>query len=256
MPLPAENLSSTGTPLGADETPRSIALGERVVHYVLRRAKRRSIGLTIDHRGLRVGAPRRATLSEVEALILRHRDWVAQKLDEWQQRPQRQSLTLTDGLQLPLLGSTLELRLTCGSNRVVWNEAGPVRVLTLCLRAPSDAGHLLEKALREKALSVFSERYRLFASRLGVTPPPLSLSSARTRWGSCSLRSGIRLNWRLIFFPLDSLDYVIAHELAHLREMNHSQRFWMVVEGLYPNFRQARDELKKRAADVPLWSIK
>ena len=78
----------------------------------------------------------------------------------------------------------------------------------------------------------------------------------RTRWGSCSLRSGIRLNWRLIFFPLDSLDYVIAHELAHLREMNHSQRFWMVVEGLYPNFRQARDELKKRAADVPLWSIK
>lgn len=256
MPLPAENLSSTGTPLGADETPRSIALGERVVHYVLRRAKRRSIGLTIDHRGLRVGAPRRATLSEVEALILRHRDWVAQKLDEWQQRPQRQSLTLTDGLQLPLLGSTLELRLACGSNRVVWNEAGPVRVLTLCLRAPSDAGRLLEKALREKALSVFSERYRLFASRLGVTPPPLRLSSARTRWGSCSLRSGIRLNWRLIFFPLDSLDYVIAHELAHLREMNHSQRFWMVVEGLYPNFRQARDELKKRAADVPLWSIK
>ena len=256
MPLPAESLSVTARPLGADETPRSIALGERVVHYVLRRAKRRSIGLTIDHRGLRVGAPRRATLGEVEALILRHRDWVAQKLDEWQERPQRQALTISDGLQLPLLGRTLEIRLASGSNRAVWNEAGPISILTLCLRAPSDVGRLLEKALREKALSVFSERYHLFAKRLGVTPPPLSLSSARTRWGSCSLRSGIRLNWRLIFFPLASIDYVVAHELAHLHEMNHSQRFWALVAELYPDFRQAREELKQRAASVPLWSVK
>ena len=83
--------------------------------------------------------------------------------------------------------------------------------------------------------------------------PPLALSAARTRWGSCSLRSGIRLNWRLIHFPADTVDYVVAHELAHLREMNHSPRFWAVVGEIYPDYQAARDELKRLAANCPQW---
>ena len=83
--------------------------------------------------------------------------------------------------------------------------------------------------------------------------PRLTLSAARTRWGSCSLRSGIRLNWRLIHFPLHVIDYVVAHELAHLREMNHSPRFWSVVGQLYSDYRAARDELKALAAHCPHW---
>jgi predicted metal-dependent hydrolase len=72
----------------------------------------------------------------------------------------------------------------------------------------------------------------------------LSLSSAQTRWGSASSNGTIRLNWRLIHFPMSSIDYVVAHELAHLREMNHSPRFWDVVRSVLPDYEQLRGSLR------------
>jgi len=252
MPWPPELSLFRDKPLSADETSRTIALGDRIVSYVLRRAKRRTIGLSIDHRGLRVGAPRRASLLEVESLILRHGEWVTQKLDEWRTRRCPDLLPIVDGAQLPLLGGQFEVRLALGANRAVWG-AQSAPVLTLCLRAPADAGRVLEKALRERARELFLERLAHYAALLGVVLPCLSLSSARTRWGSCSSKTGIRLNWRLIHFPLHVIDYVVAHELAHLREMNHSRRFWSVVGQIYPDYRAVRDELKGLAAQCPLW---
>lgn len=252
MPRQTE-LPFPGTrPLAANETPRTIALGDRIVPYVLRRARRRTIGLTIDHRGLRVGAPARASLHEVEALIQQHRKWVAQKLDEWRSRRSVGLLQITDGVRLPLLGEALLIRLALGSNRAIWSASGEA-VLTLCLRSPGDASRLLEKALRERARALFAERLAHYAQQLALPIPPLALSAARTRWGSCSLRSGIRLNWRLIHFPREIVDYVVAHELAHLREMNHSPRFWAVVAQLYPDYQAARSELKRLAAHCPQW---
>ena len=252
MPRQAE-LPFPGTrPLAANETPRTIALGERIVPYVLRRARRRTIGLSIDHRGLRVGAPPRASLQEVEALIQLHREWVAQKLDEWRSRRSAEPLQITDGVRLPMLGEALQVRLALGSNRAIWSAPGEA-VLTLCLRSPGDASRLLEKTLRERARALFAERLAHYAQLLALPVPPLALSAARTRWGSCSLRSGIRLNWRLIHFPREIVDYVVAHELAHLREMNHSPRFWAVVRQLYPDYLAARGELKRLAAHCPQW---
>ena len=243
-------------PLTADETQRTIALDDRIVPYVLRRAKRRTIGLSIDHRGLRVGAPRRASLAEVEALILSHSQWVASKLDEWRSRRRPETLNVVDGLQLPLLGQSLTVRVGLGSNRILWNEqgaGGAGLILNLLLRAPEHAGRVLEKALREKARALFAERLVHYAAQLAVELPPLTLSAARTRWGSCSVRSGIRLNWRLVHFPQHIVDYVVVHELAHLRQMNHSRRFWAIVEAFCPDYRAARDELKRLAASCPHW---
>lgn len=237
--------------LAAGETTRSIELGERTVPYVLRRARRRTIGLSIDHNGLRVGAPQRATLREVESLILQHGEWIGRKLDEWRNRRPPEALCIVDGVQLPLLGSPLCIRLALGANRCVWNLQTAEQTLTLCLRTPSEAPRVLEKALREKARTLFVERLAEYALRLGVDLPPLSLSAARTRWGSCSLRSGIRLNWRLIHFPPAVIDYVVVHELAHLLEMNHGTRFWAIVERLYPDYRNARQKLKLGAC--PRW---
>lgn len=239
-------------PLAANETPRSIALGDRIVPYVLRRARRRTIGLSIDHRGLRVGAPTRSSFLEVEATILRHGEWVVQKLDEWRSQRRVELLRIVDGVRLPLLGDTLEVRLALGSNRAIWRTAEEC-TLTLCLRSTSEAGRVLEQALRDKARALFAERLTHYAALLGLALPRLTLSSARTRWGSCSLKSGIRLNWRLIHFPLSVIDYVVAHELAHLREMNHSPRFWAVVAALYPDYRNARDALKRLATQCPHW---
>ena len=84
----------------------------------------------------------------------------------------------------------------------------------------------------------------MFTERLGVRYTRLSLSSAQTRWGSASADGSIRLNWRLIHFALHTIDYVVAHELAHLREMNHSPRFWDVVRSVLPDYERARGVLK------------
>ena len=232
------------------ETPRTIALGDRIVPYTLRRARRRTIGLTIDHRGLRVGAPHRAALSEVETLIRKHGDWVAQKLDVWRDRRRPAPLHIADGTQLPYLGGRLQLRITTGNTLACWTQED-LPTLTLRLRSPDDAERLLGKALRQKALELFAPRLAHHAARFGITAPRLTLSSARTRWGSCSLKTGIRLNWRLLHFPEHIIDYVIVHELAHLREMNHGHRFWAIVDHYCPDYRLAREALKTLSGTLP-----
>ena len=238
--------------LAAGESAHCITLAERVVPYVLRRSARRTIGLSIDHRGLRASAPLRASLREVEALIGKHAGWVVQKLDAWRGRPPPEKLDIVDGVQLPLLGRLLEVRLASGANGVFWNEhVGPT--LTLCLRQAASAGRQLEKALRARALQHFNERVAYFSAPLRVLPPPVALSSARTRWGSCNPKTGIRLNWRLVHFPPAVVDYVVIHELAHLRELNHSRRFWAVVESACPDWREQRRELNRLAAHCPRW---
>ncbi|HEY9238395.1 MAG TPA: M48 family metallopeptidase, partial [Burkholderiaceae bacterium] len=98
--------------------------------------------------------------------------------------------------------------------------------------------------LQRQARRVFDERIAHFAPRLRVRVRRLSLSSAQTRWGSASADGSIRLNWRLIHFALPSIDYVVAHELAHLRHMDHSPRFWDVVRSVLPDYEQARGSLK------------
>ena len=232
-------------PRQAEETSRSIALGERVVPYLLRRSRRRSIGLSIDHRGLRVGAPLRTRLAEIETLIHKHADWVAKKLDEWRER-RATPLAITDGMRLPYLGGTLEIRLTEGGPSL-WTDGG-----SPSLSLPrDDPGPHLYRALRRQALAVFSERLMAQAKRFTIDAPRLTLSSARTRWGSCSLKSGIRLNWRLIHCEAALIDYVIAHELAHLTEMNHSPRFWALVECFCPNYRALQAELRNLAKTLP-----
>ena len=252
MPWQAE-LFTEAPPLSDDERSCTIALGDRIVPYVLKRSHRRSIGLTIDQRGLRVGAPRRSTLSEVEALIRKHGDWVTQKLDEWRTRRRPAASPVTDGMPLPMLGLPLQIRLSTGNNRFARHEETPP-VLTLFLRSPDQAGRILEKAMRQEALAHFSQRVAHFAGLMNLAQPPLALSSARTRWGSCSRKSGIRLNWRLIHFPPDIVDYVVVHELAHLREMNHSERFWAIVEMFCPEHRRHRAELNRLAATCPTWA--
>ncbi len=228
-----------------------IVLGGRAVDYTLMRRPRKTIGLAIDHRGLRVSAPPHAGLGEIEALLRQHGDWVLRKLEDWQSRSRAHDLELTEGTRLPWLGGVLELALASGRHQAIWSGDG--QRLTLAL-APGCPPHpLLDQALRERAREVLAGRLAHYAVLLGVSPPALALSSARTRWGSCSSQGKIRLNWRLGHFPLPVIDYVVAHELAHLKEMNHGPRFWAAVERLCPDWRQRRLELRRLAKCIPVW---
>lgn len=230
---------------------REIILGGQRIAYTLRRGARKTLGLRIDHRGLTVGVPLRVGLREAEAFIRSHAEWVVDKLHA---RPQPQPVERfdpVDGAALPVLGEAWQLRVGRGNNRVLWHEQGPERILELALRAGADARQLLLRGLQQRSLELFTNRVEAFCLRLGRPMPAVGLSNARTRWGSCSSLSGIRLHWRLIHLPLPLIDYVVAHEVAHLVEMNHSPRFWSVVESLYPGHVAARKALRQAAAALP-----
>lgn len=226
---------------------RHIQLGARIITYALVRSRRRTLGLMVDHRGLRVGAPRAAGMGEIERFIRGNGEWVLRKIEEWQRERPPEPLVVRDGALLPVLGETVRIDVVHGANRIRWNDAA----LVLEAAPGASVQALAERALKQRAQEVFAERVKMLAHTLGRPAPPMRLSSAQTRWGSCSEKTGIRLNWRLIHLPLALVDYVAAHELAHLVEMNHSPRFWSVVERLYPDYSAARSELKRLASQLP-----
>ncbi len=225
---------------------RHVQIGSRIVEYRLDLGRRRLV-LHVDERGLRIAAPRGVALADIEAFIHQHGDWVVAKLDEFGTRHVRRQLPIRDGQRLPVLGDEIVIAVSTGANRFRWFDT----VLELAPRPGADLDGLARRALQHKALDVFGRRLGHYADLAGRTAPPLSLSSARTRWGCCS-QSGIRLNWRLIHLPLELVDYVVAHELAHLKEMNHSPRFWAEVGRLCPEWKARRSELKLRGAEIPL----
>lgn len=231
---------------------REIVLEGRRVSYILRRSVRKTLGLRIDHRGLIVGVPLRVGLRDTESFIRSHGQWIVDKLAaRATATPAVPAFAPQEGAPLPVLGEVWRLRLGRGNNRVVWHESGVQPVLELALRAGGDARQVLLRGLQQRALGLFCNRVEEFCLRLGHPVPAVGLSNARTRWGSCSSRSGIRLHWRLIHLPLALIDYVVAHEVAHLVEMNHSPRFWSVVTSLYPDHVAARRALRQAAAGLP-----
>lgn len=103
---------------------------------------------------------------------------------------------------------------------------------------------------RRQAKQVFTERVHYYEPLLGVQALGIRIKDQKTRWGSCSNKGNINLNWRLILAPGEVMDYVIIHELCHLREMNHSQAFWKLVESICPDYREHRQWLKDHADEL------
>ena len=232
-------------------TLRYVQLGGEVVGYRFRRARRRSIGLVIDDDGLRVMAPGHTPIAEVEAFIREKASWVLRKLSQWRAAPKRPVVNWSDGTMIALLGIPARIELVPGWRGIVLENGR----LGIGLAPRSDPAALRKRGidwLKDWARRLLGERLTLHAARLGVPSPALTLSNARTQWGMCREDGQVRLNWRLIHLPLHLIDYVVVHELAHLREMNHSTRFWAVVGGLYPDYRAARSELRNCSHRLPI----
>jgi len=242
------------------QADREIALGEHRVGYTLRRARRRSIGFVVGPEGLAVNAPRWVSLQNIDAAVQAKAGWILRKLHEQRERARRVEaarIEWHDGTALPFLGETVLIVLDPRVAGAVLNtdaEALPgVPRLTLHVGLPQGAApeqirDVVQSWLQRQALRIFTERCAHFAPTLGVKMKRLSLSAAQTRWGSASADGSIRLNWRLVHFGVQVIDYVVAHELAHLREMNHSAAFWDVVRSVVPDYEKMRTTLK----DVPV----
>lgn len=234
---------------------RRIQVGNHLLDYTLVRSKRRTIGFLIDDDGLRMTAPKWVSIAEIESAIHEKHRWIFTKLKERRERSARRlqpHMQWRDGATLPYLGSDITLRL--GSGRLAGIEfTETTRELTVCLPAGAGEQQLKDRVqgwLQQQAKRIFSERLPLYAAKLQVGYRSFALSSATTQWGSCTADGRIRLNWRLVHFALPLIDYVVAHELSHLREMNHSPRFWATVQSIFPEFQSARKTLREQGPET------
>ena len=270
-PVAAVSIASVLSPavFRHPQAAREIRLNEHLVAYALKRARRRSIGFIVGIEGLSVNAPKWVGVGDIETALREKAGWILRKLSEQQARQQRlhaAKVDWRDGTSIPFLGETVIVVLDPRATGAVLNTGAAaanavqgqivgVPKLTLHIGLPHTAcaeqiRDAVQSWLQRLAKRVFEERCRHFSQQLGVRYTRLSLSSAQTRWGSATADGTIRLNWRLIHFAMPTIDYVVAHELAHLREMNHSPRFWDVVRSVVPDYEQARGTLKDKVLPV------
>ncbi|MEJ7931021.1 SprT family zinc-dependent metalloprotease [Ramlibacter sp. AN1015] len=246
---------------------RQTMLGEVRVGFELRRARRRHIGFVVDDDGLTVSAPKWVPLYEIEAALQKKAAWIVRKLAEARERAQRREasrIEWREGATFPLLGEQVIVVLDPrhafdGVGAVLDSSAQalpgvPRLVLRVGLAHDAGAAQIRDAVqawLMRQATRIFTERLDHYAPQLGVRWRKLSLSSASTRWGTARSDGSIRLNWRLIHFGLPVIDYVVAHELSHLRVMDHSPRFWDTVSTVVPQWPQLREQL--RTQPLPPW---
>jgi predicted metal-dependent hydrolase len=246
-------------PRGPNDAPlKQIQLGSHTVHYLLRHSARRSYGFMISDDGLHVTAPRRSSQADLDNAIRAKQRWILTKLFERGERRllrgKQQPVEWIDGALLPYLGFDVTLRLQEAARSHCVFDA-ETRELRLGVTPGLEEWQIRERVklwFQGEARRLFGERLDLYAPRVGVGYNAFALSSAGTRWGSCTVAGNIRLNWKLIHYPLALLDYVVVHELAHLREMNHSPRFWAVVGEVFPDYDGAKAALKKRSVEMPI----
>lgn len=220
------------------------------IEYRLEYRSRKTIGLKITSEGLIVHAPRRILGYQLQQVLLQKSNWILQKLnDRCNGLPS--PIEWRHGVELQLLGLPILLELeSCSRNR---RPRFKHPRLTLALSDLSDIKymqHCVTHWYKQVAIEDFQRRIALFSLKLDVKTPEVRLSNALTRWGSCNSKGHIRLNWRLIQAPPSLINYVICHELAHLKEMNHSPRFYKVLEGLYPDYKVAERQLKHLSSSL------
>jgi len=276
QPAPETIASAPAEPLAAVLAParfahpqanREVVLGDTRVAYEFKRARRRNIGFAVGPEGLTVSAPKWVPLYEVEAAIQTKSAWIVRKLGEARERHERiesARIEWRDGATFPFLGEqvivVLDPRQDFSGAGAVLNTDGQalpgVPRLTLHVGLPHTAQpaqirDAVQAWLMRQAKRLFTERLDHFAPLLGVRWRKLVLSNAGTRWGTAHSDGLIRLNWRLVHFRLPVIDYVVAHELSHLRVMDHSPRFWDTVRTVVPDYAQLRGQLKDEA--IPPW---
>ena len=247
---------------------REVRLADAIVAYAFTRAKRKSIGFVVGPDGLVVRAPRWTPLHEVDAALQEKSGWILRKLQEARERQSRAHsarVVWRDGVCIPFLGQDIRIVLDpthgfSGKGAQLKPEPAeasgtpPLQTLHVGLAKSATADQIRDAVqawLMRQAQANFLARMDHFTPLLGVQWKKLRLSNAGTRWGSASADGTIRLNWRLIHFRQPVIDYVVAHELSHLRVMNHSPNFWNTVATVVPDYQNLRSQLKEDA--IPKW---
>ncbi|MEI8315425.1 MAG: SprT family zinc-dependent metalloprotease [Verrucomicrobiota bacterium] len=205
------------------------------IKFVRNRTARRYIIRVQPDGSIRATVPRVGSLREARLFAERHTDWIAQQLEKRQAQP-GQSTTWQDGTEILYRGEKLKLSVSP-------NQQGPVARFgdqTVHVAGAANIRTAIERHLRQLATVELTAQTLALAKLHGLTIARITVRSQRSRWGSCSRRGTISLNWRLVQMPVAVRDYIIIHELMHRRQMNHSPGFWREIAAVCPDYRQAK----------------
>jgi len=211
------------------------------------RARRRTISIQVRADGkVIVRAPQRVAEKVVRAFVESKTGWIERKKAEVANRAPVTVRQFRDGERFLLLGREIPLRLVPAQRAALTHSDA----FLLSHKAQPNAAKLFEKWYKTYALTVLTERVHLYAAQHGFTPGRIRITSARTRWGSCSSNGTLSFTWRLVMAPLEVVDYVVIHELVHLRVHNHSKTFWDAVSALMPDYKRRLDWLKVNGSQM------
>lgn len=223
---------------------------EYVENVYILHSHRKSIAIEIQRDGkVLVRAPLRTPQARIEALLIEKKNWIEEKLALCRQMQDQIPIhTYSPGETFPFLGIWHPLKLV--------DRTRPALILAeafeLSKGSQPRAREVFIHWYRSEAARIFQERTSIWSAACGLKPSALGLSSARTRWGSCASNGKINLTWRLVMAPLSILDYVVVHELAHLKVKNHSKTFWDLVKSHLPDYQSRRKWLKENGFRLDL----
>jgi predicted metal-dependent hydrolase len=213
------------------------------------RSKRRTIALIVERDGtFTVRAPMRVPRAEIDSFIQQKADWVTRTREKIKSAQPASKKQYADGEKFLFLGSLFEMRIVERQKPSLQFD----NVFTLSQSAREKGEAYFVRWYKEQAFEIISERVRQYSEKYNFTPKEVKISSAKTRWGSCSSTGTLNFTWRLVMSPLEVIDYVVVHELAHLRVKNHSSKFWRVVESIYPEYKKQRKWLRENGEKLNL----
>lgn len=222
--------------------------GEEIPYLLVRVRSRKRMSVRVDGQGVvEARIPWRVTVHQTEQFMGEHAAWIVGQVQQARQLQADRSV-VQEGSLLPYLDGFLRLRLGVGQIRPLFQEGDQLWVAERHRNLPTLTG-LLEAWYRQQARHHLPLRLQEWSVRMGVSCVGVSIRNQKSRWGSCSSRRQISLNWRLICLPTGVGDYVMVHELSHLRHMDHSPAFWSLVASFVPEYADCRKAL--RAFSLP-----
>jgi predicted metal-dependent hydrolase len=213
-----------------------------MIDYILKRSNRKTAAIYIRDGGVEVRAPLRMPKRDIDKFIMSKEKWITDKLAKSnEQAARRENFILDYGSHVIYRGKRYPIQAR-KSNRAGFD--GECFYLPQNLTAEQIKDSCVQ-IYRKLAKQYLTERTLAFAKEMSVVPAAVKITSARTRWGRCAAKKNINYSWRLIMACDEIIDYVVVHEVAHLIEMNHSKKFWAVVENILPDYPERKAGLKK-----------
>jgi predicted metal-dependent hydrolase len=222
-------------------------LGETVEYDVRRSEDASESRIDVDIHGVTVVVPVGSEVVPRE-LLRENAAWVLEKRRKYQRyREEAPERSFEVGAVFPYLGVDREVQVAARGSHAVTAEA---IVLRRSAVEQSTVKRVLKNFYRQRAREYFSERAEEFAERMGVSYTKIEIRNQRTKWGSCSSSGTLGLNWRLMMAPSEVVDYIIVHELAHLREANHGEAFWRLVREYDPEYEEHAEWLRENSVEL------